>query len=300
MVRGTRGARKRAKPAALRVGLVQMRAENSPNRNLARALRGVEEAADRGARLVVLQELFLSKYFCFEEDHDWFRLAEPIPGPTTTALGKVAKRLGVVLVAPLFERRAAGIYHNSSALIDASGRVVDVYRKMHIPDDPGYYEKFYFSPGDRGFRAPKTAAGRIGTLICWDQWFPEGARLTALAGADLLAYPTAIGGIPKDSAEDHRIQAEMWETIQRSHAVANGVFVLVVNRVGTENGVRFWGGSFVCDPFGQVVARAGREKNEVLVADCDLSKVEYARQHWPFLRDRRVDAYAGLLRRWGE
>ena len=299
----TRKARKPARrtPAEiLRVGLVQMRASDDPAENLERALGHIGAAAAKGAALVVLQELFLSKYFCFEENHDWFRLAETIPGPTTRILAKAAKRHGVVIVVPLFEKRAAGIYHNSAAVLDADGRLVDVYRKMHIPDDPGYFEKFYFSPGDLGFRAAKTAAGTIGTLICWDQWFPEAARLTALAGADLLVYPTAIGGIPSDSAEDHRTQAAMWETVQKGHAVANGLFVLAANRVGSEHGVRFWGGSFVCDPFGRVIARAGRDGDEVLVADCDLSLVEYARQHWPFLRDRRIDAYVGLLRRWGE
>jgi N-carbamoylputrescine amidase len=277
-----------------------MRCAEEPAVNLRRALALVGEAASRGARLVVLPELFLSRYFCFEEDHRWFRLAEPIPGPATRALGKAARRHRVALVAPIFERRAAGVYHNASALLDADGKLVDVYRKMHIPDDPGYYEKFYFTPGDLGFKAAKTSVGTVGTLVCWDQWFPEGARIAALAGAEVLAYPTAIGGIPADSAAEHGNQADAWETIQRSHAIANGVFVAAVNRVGTERGVRFWGGSFVCDPLGVVLARAGREEEEVLVADCDLTRIEYARQHWPFLRDRRIDAYIGILRRFGE
>jgi N-carbamoylputrescine amidase len=284
----------------LRVALVQMKADGNPERNLSRAIDYAAAAAKKGARLVVLQELFRSPYFCFEENHDWFRLAETIPGPSTEALGAVAKEHGIVIVAPLFERRAAGIYHNSAAVIDADGSVVDTYRKMHIPDDPGYFEKFYFSPGDLGFKATRTAAGTLGTLICWDQWFPEAARLTAMAGADLLLYPTAIGGIPKDSREDHATQADAWETTQRAHAIANGNFVLAVNRVGVENGVRFWGGSFVCDPLGKVIARAGRDRDEVLVVDLDLRRVEYARQHWPFLRDRRIDAYIGIIRRWGE
>ena len=284
----------------LRAALVQMKADRKPERNLARALDYVAAAAKKGARLVVLQELFRSQYFCFEENHDGFDLAEPIPGPSTEALGQAAKEHGVVVIAPVFERRAPGVYHNSAAVIDADGSVVDTYRKMHIPDDPGFHEKFYFSEGDLGFKATKTAAGTLGTLICWDQWFPEAARLTAMAGASLLLYPTAIGGIPKDSRQDHADQANAWETAQRAHAIANGVFVLAVNRVGTENGVRFWGGSFVCDPLGRVVARAGRDRDEVLVADLDLRLVEYARQHWPFIRDRRTDAYIGLIRRWGE
>lgn len=291
--------RRRASAGTTRVGLVQGRAAEDPARNLAAALEGVAAAASGGATLVCLQELFRSRYFCFEENHDWFDLAEPIPGPSTEALGKAARKHRVTVVAPLFERRGPGVYHNSSALIGPDGKVLDVYRKMHIPDDPGYFEKFYFSPGDLGFKAVPTPAGSVGTLICWDQWFPEGARLTALKGAEILVYPTAIGGIPRDSAEDHRHQADAWETVQRAHAISNGVFVAAVNRVGTEQGVRFWGGSFVCDPLGVVLARAGREEEEVLLADCDLSRVEYARRHWPFLRDRRTDAYIGVLQRYG-
>jgi N-carbamoylputrescine amidase len=284
----------------VRLGLVQMSCGEDPARNLRKALGLVAEAAARKARIVVLQELFASVYFCFEENHDWFRLAETIPGPTTEAVGKAAKRHRVTVVAPLFEKRAPGVYHNSSVLVGPDGKVLDVYRKMHIPDDPGFHEKFYFTPGDLGFKAAKTPEATLGTLVCWDQWFPEAARLTALAGAEILAYPTAIGGIPKDSAKDHRDQADAWETMQRSHAIANGVFVAAVNRVGTEHGVKFWGGSFLCDPLGVVVARAGRDGDEVLVADADLSRVEYARQHWPFLRDRRIDAYIGIVRRFGE
>jgi N-carbamoylputrescine amidase len=302
------GTKNRRRPAAapapaagkLRLGLVQMACGEDPGENLARALGHAEAAAKKGADVVLLQELFTSRYFCYEENHDWFRLAEPVPGPTTTAVGRVAKATKTTIVAPFFEKRAAGVYHNSAAVIGPDGAVKDVYRKMHIPDDPGYYEKFYFTPGDAGFKAHKAPRGTLGTLICWDQWFPEAARLTALAGAEVLLYPTAIGGIPKDSAQDHLDQRDAWETMQRAHAISNGVFVAAVNRVGTEHGVKFWGGSFVCDPLGRVLARAGREKDEVLLVDCDLSRVEYARQHWPFLRDRRIDAYIGLIRRFGE
>ncbi len=277
-----------------------MHCVEDPAKNLRSALGHLGQAADRGAHLVLLQELFATRYFCHKEDHDSFRFAEPIPGPTTAAVAKVAKARGTTVVVPLFEKRAPGVYHNSAAVIGPDGTILDVYRKMHVPDDPGYYEKFYFSPGDLGFKATKTPRGVVGTLICWDQWFPEAARLTALAGAELLAYPTAIGGIPADSAAEHESQRDAWETMQRSHAIANGVFVAAVNRVGTENGVKFWGGSFVCDPLGAVVARAGRKEDEVLVVDCDLSKVEHARRHWPFLRDRRIDSYIGLIRRFGE
>ncbi len=299
---GPRKARRRRAPhrKPLRVALVQMRCGDDAARNLRRALDGIAEAASGGARLVCLQELFRSRYFGFEEAHRWFRLAEPVPGPTTEAVGRAARRHRVTVVVPLFEKRAAGVYHNSSALVGPDGKVLDLYRKMHIPDDPGYYEKFYFAPGDLGFRAPPSPAGRVGTLLCWDQWFPEAARATALAGAEILVYPTAIGGIPTDSAADHRRQADAWEVVHRSHAIANGVFVAAVNRVGTEEGVEFWGGSFVCDPRGEVIARAGKDGDEVLLADCDLSRIEHARQHWPFLRDRRTDAYVGLLRRYGD
>jgi len=297
--RAARRPRRRPPSSALRVGLVQMRCGEDPAENLRRAMAGAEEAASRGARLVCLQELFRSRYFCHRADHAAFDLAEPVPGPSTVAFARFAKKRKVVVVVPVFERRAAGVFHNSAAVLDADGSLAGLYRKMHIPDDPGYHEKFYFSPGDLGFRAIPTAAGTVGTLICWDQWFPEAARLTALAGAAILVYPTAIGGIPADSAEDHRRQADAWETVQRAHAIANGVFVAAVNRVGTEHGVRFWGGSFVCDPLGVVLARAGRGDDEVLIADLDTSRVEYARRHWPFLRDRRVDAYRGLLQRYG-
>jgi N-carbamoylputrescine amidase len=262
---------------------------------------GVREAAARGAKLVVLPELFRSLYFCQSEDHAQFALAEPIPGPSTEALGKLARELDVVIVASLFERRAAGLYHNTAVTLDATGEIAGVYRKMHIPDDPLYYEKFYFTPGDLGFRACDTAVGRVGTLVCWDQWFPEGARLTALEGAALLCYPTAIGWHPSEKARLGAAQADAWRTVQRAHAIANGVYVCAVNRVGHEGdangGIEFFGGSFVCDPFGEVIAEAGREGPQVLIADVDLAHQESVRQHWPFLRDRRVDAYAPITAR---
>jgi N-carbamoylputrescine amidase len=285
----------------VRVGLVQMRSSADPADNLARAIAGTREAAARGANIVCLQELFLGPYFCQVEDHRFFELAEPVPGPTTARLGEVAKELGAVIVASLFERRAQGLYHNTAAIIDADGRYLGKYRKMHIPDDPHYYEKFYFTPGDLGFRSWDTRFGRIGVLVCWDQWYPEAARLTALAGAQILFYPTAIGWLPGEKAEHGEQQRSAWETIQRSHAIANGVYVCAVNRVGHEgaqdDGIEFWGGSFVSDPGGRVLAKAGQAE-EVLVADCDLAKVDVSRTHWPFLRDRRIDAYQDLTRRY--
>ena len=281
----------------VKVGLVQMKAESTPEKNLKRALSGLEEAARRGARIACLQELFRTPYFCRTEDHRKFRLAEPIPGPTTRALSGVAARLGIVIIGSLFERRAEGIYHNTAVVLDADGTLAGTYRKMHIPDDPGFYEKFYFAPGDLGFRAFTTKFGRIAVLVCWDQWFPEGARLAALAGAQILFYPTAIGRVPADSLEVAAGQRDAWQTIQRAHAIANGVFVAAVNRVGREGNLDFWGHSFVCDPSGKVLAQAGNRKEEVLVADCDMALIEETRQMWPFLRDRRVDAYRGLLSR---
>jgi N-carbamoylputrescine amidase len=284
-----------------KLGAVQMRMTADTAENMKNALAGIREAAGRGAQVVVLPELFRSLYFCQSEDHAQFDLAEPIPGPSTEAIGKLAAELGVVVVASLFERRAAGLYHNTAVTIDADGTMVDVYRKMHIPDDPLYYEKFYFTPGDLGFRATDTRVGRIGTLVCWDQWFPEGARLTALDGAALLCYPTAIGWHPSEKAQYGAAQADAWRTIQRAHAIANGVYVCAVNRVGHEGardgGIEFFGGTFVCDPFGVVLAEAGRERPEVLVVDIDLGHQETVRQHWPFLRDRRIDAYAPITSR---
>ncbi len=292
----------RTSARVVRVGLVQMRCTADPDANLARAERDVRAAARRGAAIVCLPELFRSLYFCQSEDHDNFALAEPVPGSTTDALGALAKSLGIVIVASVFERRAAGVYHNTAVVLGTDGALVGMYRKMHIPDDPLYYEKFYFTPGDLGFRAFTTAPARIGTLVCWDQWYPEAARLTALDGAEILFYPTAIGWHPAEKTEHGEAQHPAWETIQRSHAIANGIFVAVPNRVGHERpvggpGIEFWGQSFVVDPVGCVVARASADREEVLVVPCDLAAVETARTHWPFLRDRRVDAYGDLTRR---
>jgi len=288
----------------LEVGLVQTPCSEDLEANTERAIDGIRDAAGRGAHVICLQELFRSRYFCQTEDHRHFQLAEPIPGPTTTRLGAVAKELGVVVVASLFEKRTEGLYHNTAAVIDADGALLGVYRKMHIPDDPQFYEKFYFTPGDLGFRAWDTHFGRIGVLICWDQWYPEGARLTALHGARILFYPTAIGWLPPEKAEFGAAQQSAWETMQRSHAIANGVFVAAVNRVGVEpsgstegTGIEFWGNSFVADPYGTVLARGGPD-TDVVVASCDLSMVDVARTHWPFLRDRRIDAYQDLTRRF--
>jgi N-carbamoylputrescine amidase len=280
------------------IGLVQMRCTEDLDQNLARAAARVEEAAQRGARIVCLQELFRSPYPCQSEDPARFDWAEPIPGPSTEVLGKVAAARGVAVVASLFERRGEGLYHNTAVALDPEGRVAGRYRKMHIPDDPLYYEKFYFTPGDLGFPALALGPARVGTLVCWDQWFPEGARLAALGGAQILFYPTAIGWQFDEGAEVDRAQHDAWETIQRAHAIANGVFVAAVNRVGREGEVRFWGQSFVADPFGRVLTRASAEQEEVLVVECDLAEIERTRRLWPFLRDRRIDAYDGLLRRY--
>ena len=288
-----------------RVGLVQMRCTASPDDNVERAIAGVRDAAARGAGVVCLPELFRTQYFCQREDAELFELAEPIPGPTTETLGKIARECNVVVVASLFERRAAGVYHNTAAILDADGSIRGLYRKMHIPDDPLYYEKFYFTPGDLGFRAFDTAVGRLGALVCWDQWYPEGARLTALAGADVLFYPTAIGWHPSEKVEFGPAQADAWRTMQRSHAIANGVYVAAVNRVGHEkspsppggDGIEFWGGSFVCDPFGTIIKEASRTDEETLIVTCDRGHQESVRRHWPFLRDRRIDAYAPITRR---
>jgi len=288
-------------PASVMLGLVQSRCTLDPDDNLRRAIAGVRDAKAQGAQIVCLPELFRSQYFCQTEDHRHFDLAEPVPGPSTTALASVAAELGVVIIASLFERRAEGLYHNTAAIIDADGAYLGKYRKMHIPDDPQYYEKFYFTPGDLGFRAWDTKFGRIGVLVCWDQWYPEAARLTALAGAQILFYPTAIGWLPAEKAEHGAHQQAAWETIQRSHAIANGVYVCAVNRVGHEGeaggGLEFWGGSFVSDPGGRILAKAGTGE-EVLVVRCDLSKVDASRTHWPFLRDRRIDAYADITKRY--
>ncbi|MCA1818563.1 MAG: carbon-nitrogen hydrolase [Halobacteriales archaeon] len=280
----------------VKVGLVQTHAGHDAADNLARTLALIDKAAKKGANIVCTQELFLTPYFCQEEDQANFDLAEAVPGPTTKALQERAKRHGIVIVGSLFEKRAKGLYHNTAVVIDADGSLLGKYRKMHIPDDPRFYEKFYFAPGDLGFQAFDTRFGRIGTLICWDQWYPEAARLTALQGADILFYPTAIGTWLGEM-EYKPSQHEAWHTVQRSHAVANGCFVVAVNRVGREGELDFWGHSFVARPMGIVAAEAG-EGEEVLVVDCDLREIEAARRGWPFLRDRRVDAYEGLLKRY--
>jgi len=286
---------------AVTLGLVQMRCSQDPKENMRNAVEGIREASRRGAQILCLQELFLSRYFCQTEDHALFGLAEPVPGPSTEALGKVAADLGVVIIASLFEKRAQGLYHNTAAIIDADGRFLGKYRKMHIPDDPQYYEKFYFTPGDLGFRSWDTRFGRIGVLVCWDQWYPEAARLTAMSGAQILFYPTAIGWLPGEKEEHGAQQQAAWETIQRSHAIANGVYVCAVNRVGHEEGpnggLEFWGGSFVSDPGGRVLVKGGTGE-EVLTATLDLGRVDASRTHWPFLRDRRIDAYADLTKRY--
>jgi N-carbamoylputrescine amidase len=282
----------------VRIGLVQQSAGTDSERNVERATLGVREAAGRGAALVCLQELFRTRYFAQTEDARWFDQAEPIPGPTSERFAKLARELSVVIVVPLFERRAPGLFHNSAAVLDADGRLAQVYRKLHIPDDPLFLEKYYFAPGDTPIAAVDTAAGRIGLLICWDQWFPEAARLAALDGAELLLYPSAIGWIESEGAEEHAAQLDSWMTVQRGHAIANGVFVAAVNRVGREDDLTFWGSSFVCDPQGRVLATAARDREEVLVVDCPPERIEAQRRAWPFLRDRRVDAYADLLRRY--
>ena len=291
-----------ASPSSFKIALVQMSCSADPADNLTRARARIVEAAGRGATLVCLPELFRSQYFCQAEDHANFDLAEPIPGPSTAALAETARDNRVVIIASLFERRAAGVYHNTAVVIDADGRLVGSYRKMHIPDDPLYYEKFYFTPGDLGFRAFDTACGRIGTLVCWDQWYPEAARLTALAGADVLFYPTAIGWHPSEKAEFGAGQAAAWQTAQRAHAIANGVYVAAPNRVGHEDepgtkGITFFGRSFIADPFGRLLGDAG-EGEETLIARCDPGLIEDVRRNWPFLRDRRVDAYAPILSRY--
>jgi N-carbamoylputrescine amidase len=291
------------------VGLVQMSCTPDPERNLAHAVDMVREAAGRGANVVCLPELFQTQYFCQREDAALFDLAEPIPGPTTTQLAQVARQQGIVLVASLFERRAPGVYHNTAAVFDSDGSLKGIYRKMHIPDDPLYYEKFYFTPGDLGFKAFETAAAKIGTLVCWDQWYPEGARLTAMQGATVLFYPTAIGWHPAEKEQFGEAQHDAWRTIQRAHAIANGVYVGVVNRVGHETGnirgnqvkgagLEFWGRSFLCDPFGQIIAEASSDHEEILVGEVDLKRLEDIRRNWPFLRDRRIDAYAPITSRF--
>lgn len=321
-------------PKPTRVALIQMSCSADPEANLAKAVDRVREAAEAGATLVCLPELFRAQYFCQREDHALFSIAESIPGPSTAALAEVVRQYKLVVVASLFERRAPGLYHNTAAILDWQSpnpdNIAAVYRKMHIPDDPLYYEKFYFTPGDLGFQAQNTSAGKIGTLVCWDQWYPEAARVTALKGAETLFYPTAIGWHPAEKAEFGERQYDAWQTIQRAHAIANGVYVCAVNRVGHElgdvlidghlnrvpptanevvgmtgdftvgpnPGLEFWGGSFIADPFGRILAKASHDQEEILYADLDPREVEVTRQHWPFLRDRRIDAYAGITSRF--
>jgi N-carbamoylputrescine amidase len=287
----------KSKANSVAVGLVQMSCDPQPAVNLKKAIARVGEAAKKGAQIVCLQELFRSQYFCQTEDIELFKLAETIPGPSTDTLSKIARQKKVVIIASLFEKRAAGVYHNTAVIIDANGKLAGTYRKMHIPDDPLYYEKFYFTPGDLGFQTHNTKYGKVGALVCWDQWFPEAARLTALSGAQFLFYPTAIGWLPNEHKEMNQAQHSAWETIQRAHAIANGLYVCVVNRVGREGKLNFWGQSFVADPFGRIIAKASADQEEVLVVQCDLEKIDETRQNWPFLRDRRIDSYGGLAQR---
>ncbi len=286
----------------MKLALLQMACSVDSEENLERAVAKVEEAAQKSAKIICLPELFRSQYFCQQEDAALFDLAEAIPGRTTDTLAQLAKARSVTLLVSLFERRMAGVYHNSLVVIDEQGEIAGLYRKMHIPDDPAYYEKFYFTPGDLGFQAIKTAYATVGPLICWDQWYPEAARMTALQGAEILFYPTAIGWHPKEKIDEGQAQRDAWMTIQRSHAIANGVFVVAVNRVGHEasaggDGLEFWGNSFVCDPFGVVLAQASEVQEETLLVDIDLMRIEEVRRNWPFLRDRRIDAYGGLTKR---
>jgi N-carbamoylputrescine amidase len=292
-----------------KIGLVQMSMDPDPEANLASAVRHVHAAAEQGAQIVCLPELFRAQYFCQREDLRLFDLAESIPGPSTQALAEAARETGVTIIASLFERRAPGLYHNTAVTLDAEGKIASVYRKMHIPDDPLYYEKYYFTPGDLGFRAVDTPQGRIGTLVCWDQWYPEGARLTALQGAEVLFYPTAIGWHPAEKEEFGAAQYDAWQTIQRAHAIANGVYVAAVNRVGHETGdvrgnrvegpgLEFWGGSFLADPFGRIIAKASHREEEIIIGEIDVAHMEETRRNWPFLRDRRIDAYAPITARF--
>ena len=284
-----------------RIGLIQMACSPDPNENLAKAEWRTREAAGKGAQIVCVEELFRSQYFCREENAAWFDLAEPIPGPTSESFARLARELQVVLIGSVFERRAAGVYHNTALVFDADGSLAGTYRKMHIPDDPLYYEKYYFTPGDLGFRAFGTRYGKIAVLVCWDQWYPEAARLAALGGAQVLFYPTAIGWHPAEKAQYGAAQHDAWRTIQRAHAIANGLYVAAVNRVGyegpAEQGLEFWGGSFVSDPFGQVLAEASQAGEETLIVECDPRRIEEVRRNWPFLRDRRIDAYGGICSR---
>jgi N-carbamoylputrescine amidase len=291
-------------PAKFKIGLLQIAIGKNPDDNLKKAVSWIDKAAKKGAQVICLPELFRSQYFCQTEDLENFKLAETIPGPSTETISKTAKKNKVVVVVPVFEKRAAGVYHNSAVIIDADGKTLGIYRKMHIPDDPAFYEKYYFAPGDLGFNSFKTKYADIGALICWDQWYPEAARLTVLKGANILFYPTAIGWHPHEKAEHGKAQFESWQTVQRGHAVANGVYVAAVNRVGLEKadnssaGIEFWGQSFIADPQGVVIAQASVDKEEILLAEINLDRIEYIRQNWPFLRDRRIDAYDGIKERF--
>ena len=284
----------------IKIGLIQMSCTADKAYNLSKAMEGIRNAHQKGARIICLQELFTSLYFCDEENYDHFSLAEPIPGPSTDALAPLAKELGVVIIASLFEKRAQGLYHNTTAVIDADGSYMGKYRKMHIPDDPNYYEKFYFTPGDLGYKVFKTKFATVGILICWDQWYPEAARITSLMGAEILFYPTAIGWATSQDEATNEEQYNAWQTIQRSHAVANGVHVVSVNRVGFEQDgrMKFWGGSFVCNPFGRVLQKASHDAEEIMVVEIDTAKTDQYRTHWPFLRDRRIDSYEPITRRY--
>jgi N-carbamoylputrescine amidase len=284
----------------VKVGIVQMSCSADKQANLQKAIEKVKEAAAKGAQIVCLQELFTSLYFCDVEDYDNFNLAEPIPGPSSEALGKIAKDLGVVIIASLFEKRTQGLYHNTTAILDADGTYLGKYRKMHIPDDPSYYEKFYFTPGDLGYKVFNTKFAKVGVLICWDQWYPEASRITALMGAEILFYPTAIGWATSQDEDTNIEQYNAWQTIQRSHSVANGLHVVSVNRVGLEQegAMKFWGGSFIANPFGSIIYRASHENEEVHVEELDLDKTDRYRTHWPFLRDRRIDSYQQITKRF--
>src|SRR5262245_35423673 len=289
-------------PSKFKLGLIQMSCGDSVEQNLQKALLMIGQGVERGAQIICLQELFRSQYFCQKQEVSIFDLAEPIPGPSTEALAATARQHQVVIIGSLFERRDAGVYHNTAVVLDADGSLLGTYRKMHIPDDPLYFEKYYFTPGDQGYKCFDTHYGYIGVLVCWDQWYPEGARLTALQGAKVLFYPTAIGWHPSEKAQYGTAQRDAWRTIQRAHAIANGVYVAAVNRVGfegpPERGLEFWGSSFVADPFGQVIAEASCDREEILIAECDPRRVEEVRRNWPFLRDRRIDAYPPILERW--
>lgn len=286
-----------------KIGLIQLAFGKDSKENLNKAVSWIDKAAKDGAQVICLPELFRSQYFCQKEEINNFNLAETIPGPSTEAISQVAKKNKVSVIVPLFEKRSSGVYHNSLVVIDSDGKILGTYRKMHIPDDPGFYEKFYFAPGDLGYKNFKTSFGKIGTLICWDQWYPEAARLTALQGAAVLFYPTAIGWHPHEKEEHGKAQYESWLTVQKGHAVANGVYIAAVNRIGLEKadesspGIEFWGQSFICDPQGIVITQASADKEEILLAEIDLDRIEYIRQNWPFLRDRRIDSYGDITKR---